>query len=323
MSEALDQVALFLQQFGRIAPAWLGLGILLHVASLTARTRAWRNIIAAALGGRTPWRAIFGAYLAGIGVNALTPARGGDLVKLFIAKRAVGRATYPALATTLVVETLFDFVAGSAIVLWAIQRGALSGSDVLPRIDWGWIGRHLFAALGMGVILAVGAALVGLTAWSRVRTFAGRLGQGFAVLGDPGRYLRAVVSWQASDWLLRLASAWAFLSAFGLGAGPREVLLVQVARSLATLLPFTPGGLGTKQALYVLILAGKAPTRTLLAFGVSMNLALEATNIFLGFIALALMLGTLRWRRRIEAEPGLRGRPPERSAALRSRTGIS
>ena len=320
MSEALDWVGVFFQRFGRLDPAWLALGVLLHVSSLTARTRAWRNIIAAAVGRPTPWRGVFGAYVAGIGLNALTPARGGDLVKLFLAKRTVERATYPTLVSTLVVETLFDFVAGSAIVLWAVQLGVVHRSDLLPRIDWGWLGRHPFAAIGIGAILAGGALFVALLAWTQVRTFASRLRRGFAVLGDPGYYLRAVVSWQAADWLLRLASAWAFLSAFGLGGGPRAVLFVQVARSVATLLPFTPGGVGTKQALYVLVLAGQAPTGTLLAFGISMNLALEAANVFLGLLALALMLRTLRWRKTIEAEPELRG-PGANGSAGRPRPG--
>jgi hypothetical protein len=69
---------------------------------------------------------------------------------------------------------------------------------------------------------------------------------------------------------------------------PQLALALPAGGRLATLLPFAPGGLGTKQALCVLVLAGKAPTGPLLAFGVAVNLTLEAANLLLGLIALAL-----------------------------------
>ena len=52
-------------------------------------SRAWRNTIAASYPDEpVPWIRIYAAYLAGVGVNAIMPFRGGDVVKLFLAHRA-------------------------------------------------------------------------------------------------------------------------------------------------------------------------------------------------------------------------------------------
>lgn len=67
----------------RPATLWLKTG---------ARTRAQRNILAAAYPDATiPWRDLFGAYLSGAGVNALLPARGGDVLRFYLLKRRIRR----------------------------------------------------------------------------------------------------------------------------------------------------------------------------------------------------------------------------------------
>ena len=44
---------------------------------------------------------IWGAYFAGYGFNAVIPARGGDVVRLFLTKSSVPNSSYPAVAATL------------------------------------------------------------------------------------------------------------------------------------------------------------------------------------------------------------------------------
>ena len=56
-------------------------------------SRAWRNTLAAAYPEeRVRWVSIYAAYLAGVGVNAVMPIRGGDAVSLFLAHRAIPAA---------------------------------------------------------------------------------------------------------------------------------------------------------------------------------------------------------------------------------------
>ncbi len=138
--------------------------------------------------------------------------------------------------------------------------------------------------------------------WLRFRwaDFKQRVKQGVAVLGDRRRYLRTVAAWQAADWTLRFVTIWFFLDAFGIEQSVRNVLLVQVTQSLATLVPISPGGIGTEQAFIVFVFEGSVSRAKLLAFSVGMKLTLTVTNAVAGFTALFLMLGHVRWRDVVE-----------------------
>ena len=66
--------------------------------------------------------------------------------------------------------------------------------------------------------------------------------------------------------------------------------------SLATLVPATPGGIGTEQALLVYAFRDVGVARsTLLAFSVGMKLTITVINVVIGFLAIFLTLGTVRY----------------------------
>ena len=120
----------------------------------------------------------------------------------------------------------------------------------------------------------------------------------------PTRYVRTVVVWQLGDWALRFATIWFFLGAFGIPQSVEHVVLVQATMSLATLVPATPGGIGTEQALLVYAFRGVGVARsTLLAFSVGMKLTITVVNVVVGFIAIFLTLGTVRYRSVVSAPP--------------------
>lgn len=106
----------------------------------------------------------------------------------------------------------------------------------------------------------------------------------------PRRYLSQVVVYQLLGWGCRVGGAYFFLEAFNVESSLRNALLVQVASSLSTLVPATPGGLGPRQALLIVLLAGAASPGTVLAFGVGMELALTAWNVLIGFGCLLVMV---------------------------------
>src|SRR2546428_11771412 len=118
---------------------------------LLFRAGAWQNIVRAAYPeARLRYRSAFGAYIAGVGVNSIAPARGGDLVKLYLVKHRVQEARYPTLASTLVVETIFDFVVAGALMIWALSIGVLPTHQVysrIPTVDWKFFLRHERATL--------------------------------------------------------------------------------------------------------------------------------------------------------------------------------
>ena len=135
----------------------------------------------------------------------------------------------------------------------------------------------------------------------RIRDFRREVGRGFAILSDRGRYLRQVVSWQALSWLLRLGAIYEFLRAFRLTPSLHNALVVQTVDSLSTLMPFTPGGAGTKQGLTVYALHERSASAEV-SFSVGMNIALVVVNVLVGFAVLFLMARTLRWRRITDAQ---------------------
>lgn len=306
MDQFFHAVEVFWDHLAAVHWDYLAVAVALHALKVVVRTFAWRNIIRAAFpGARVQRRTVIGAYLAGVGVNAIAPARAGDGVKLYMARHGIPGSNYATLASTLAVETLFDFFVASLLFLWALQLGVLPSLDVLPNlpnVDWTWILRHPRLGFVFGFVLAL-LALVGVTWLTRhIRELRQRLARGFAILGDKERYLTEVVSWQALSWAFRFASVWWFLKAFNVPATVENALLVLVVQSLATLLPFSPGGAGTQQGLAAYILRGKASTTALLSFSVGMNIATTAVNVLLGFGAILLTFRTIRWRRFVRPE---------------------
>jgi uncharacterized membrane protein YbhN (UPF0104 family) len=302
----VDAVQVFWHHLAAVRWTPLGIALALHLAKLVVRGLAWRNIVAAAYPG-TPVkrRSVLGAYVAGVGINAIAPARAGDLVKLYLVKRRLPGAAYPTLAPTLVVETLFDFLAAGSIFLWALTAGVVPSRQVLerlPTVDWSWPLAHPNVTIVVVAVLLLGLLLLGMRAGRRVEAFRAQVGRGFAILGDLGAYVRLVVSWQALSWVLRLGSIYCFLQAFRLTPSLHNALVVQTVDSLSTLMPFTPGGAGTKQGLTAYALRHEFSVGAVVSFSVGMNIALVVVNLLVGFTALFLMARTLRWRRLAQAQ---------------------
>lgn len=310
LSHALD---VFATHLGSIGWSALAAAAACHLLKMVARTRAWRNILAAAYpDAPVRWRGIFGAYAAGAATNAILPARGGDALKLFLTRRQIVGSSYPTLVATLVADTLADVVLSTALLLWALHLRVLPGLDVLPRlrsIDWSWAERDPHLALAVAVVVLLTGIVGALWARPRVSALAAQIRAGGAILRRPALYLRRVVAWQLIDWALRLATIYWLLRGFGLVASAHNVLLVQVTQSLSTVLPLTPAGIGTEQGLLVYVFSGKAAATKVLSFSVGMKVTLMTVNLVLGFAAIALMLRTLRWRRALAGhEPQLMDR---------------
>ena len=300
MGQVLDAIGAFFDGIASVEFTALGLAIVVHLLKTMCTSRAWRNAIDAAYRDQdVPWRPIYAAYLSGVGVNAIVPARAGDAVRLYLAHRAVPGSTYTTLASTLVVLSFFDMAMALTIFAYALTLGVLPGIGTLGALrgfDFGFFAANPEFSLVLALVLAI-LGLIGFQ-WARlhIAEFKLHVRQGFAVLADRTEYLRRVALWQAGDWSLRFLAIWFFLDAFGIPQTIRNVLLVQVTQSLATLVPISPGGIGTEQAFIVFVFEGAVSTAKLLSFSVGMKLTLIVTNIALGFSALFLTLGHTDWR---------------------------
>jgi uncharacterized membrane protein YbhN (UPF0104 family) len=250
-------------------------------------------------------RPVLGAYVAGVGLNSVAPARAGDVLKLVLVHNRIEGSTYSTLTPTLIVETLFDLFVAAGILIWALSQSVLPGLNVvkgpkLRSVDWHWPLQHPFPAITIGVVWITVIVLL-IWFWSkRVQNFKQRVAAGFAILKTPRQFVTGVVSWQALSWIFRVATVYFFLRAFHLPATAYTTALVLAVQSLSTLLPFTPGGVGTQQGLIVYVFRNQKVSKSLLvSFSIGMQIALTAFNVLLGLVALALMARTLRWKRLI------------------------
>lgn len=300
MGEVLHAIRVFFEQLAAVDFGLLGLAICAHLLKTMCTSRAWRNTLAASYPDQDiRWRSVYAAYLSAVGVNAVVPARAGDAVRLYLAHRAVPGSTYTTLASTLLVLSFFDMAMASLIFAYALTLGVLPGIGSLGRLpgfDFEFVANNPEFTLLLLLVLAI-FGVMGFF-WIRLHLdeFKLHVRQGAAVLSDRTEYARQVAAWQAGDWLLRFVAIWFFLGAFGVDQTIRNVLLVQVTQSLATLVPISPGGIGTEQAFIVYVFRGTVATSKLLSLSVGMKLTLITVNVIVGFTALFLTLGHVDWR---------------------------
>jgi uncharacterized membrane protein YbhN (UPF0104 family) len=254
-------VGVFFHHLAAVQWQFLGYAVACHVIKLVFRAGAWRAIINAAYpDARLKFRSAFGAYIAGVGVNSIVPARGGDVVKLYLVKHRIPESSYATLTPTLIIETMFDFVTAGLLLLWALTSGVLPTHQLysrIPTVDWKFFLRHEhFTAIALAVLLVLGVIAF---FWVRLKVdeFRAHVRQGFAILEDRPRFLRRVIAPQAISWVFRIASLYFFLRAFRVTANIHNALLAQVVDSLATLFPASPGGAGTKQGLTEFLFRGR------------------------------------------------------------------
>jgi uncharacterized membrane protein YbhN (UPF0104 family) len=289
----------FFENLSRIDWSALALALVFLLAMQLARAWAWRNVLRAAYPGEPiPFLQLGAAYLAGAGINAILPARAGDVTKVFLVKRQIPGSSYPAVTSSFLVQTVFDTTIGVLVLLYAITQGLLPEPPRLPNLpafEIAFWAEHPQVFLITVAVLLVAIAIGVYLLAHRVRRFWDRVKQGLAILTQPRRYLREVWAWQGAGWLCRFAAFWFFLEAFGIGGSVGNVLLVMSVQAISTIVPFTPGGAGAQQALLVATLHG--PSRAaVLSFSVGTQIAMAAWSVVLGFAAMILVFRTTDWR---------------------------
>ena len=293
-------ISAFLDHLGdtRLLPLLIGLG--LHSISLAVRARVWRNILRSAFPGRrVATGASFWAYMAGIGANAIAPFRGGDVVRVYAARRLLPGASVATIISTLVAETLFGLVVVAGLATWAITSGGLPPMMKLPdakAFEFSFYARHLWLVVGTEVLLGILAVVALRLAQRRVRALSRHIAAGFRVLNPPRAFLHVVALPQLVDWLLRGATAYAMLDAFGVHPTVRSAVLVLVIDSIATAVPIAPGGVGTQQALLAFVLAGTASQSQIFAYSVGQQAVITVANVAVGVVAMLRIFGSARVR---------------------------
>lgn len=278
-------------QFERVDPRLIALALAFHVANHVLRSLAWRNVLAAAYPEqRIPLVGIAAAYAIGVALNALVPGRGGDAVKVALARARIERSSITTIASTMAVVTLFDLVAATILVLCVCATGALPFAPSLPlpaTAHWPVVMLAIAVAAIAGALLARRAR----APLARVRM---KARQGGAILATPGLYLRRVAAVQAGAWGCRIAVVMLLLHAFGLQASVPVAALVMVLCGASTLVPLTPGGAGTQQVMLAYALGQAAGAAVVLSFSIGMQAGVTVVNATLGVGAAMVAFRTLR-----------------------------
>ncbi len=293
---------------------WLtALGVLLFVLNEVVRTRGWVTILRCAYPDcpQLRERDVQRAYLAGTGLNAVIPARGGDVVKLALVKRHIPEARWSTLVATFIPETLFETLFGIVLVGWMFARGFLPIPNELgefPAFDASFVIDH--PGLTMIILAAVGIAVVVVirVARRRGRATADRFRQGLKILGTPKRYLTGVVTWQALARLIRLGSLAAFMGAFHLPVTLETAVLVMAAQGAGRILPLGPASAGLRLAMlsygFVSVTGHQVDIAEITVFTFGVGALLGVTGLLIAGVVLLREFGTVSPRRAIAAARG-------------------
>lgn len=280
-----------LDRLGGLDGRFLAVALALQLANVGLRALAWRNVLVAAYPGtRVPVLGVGCAYAAGAALNGYVPARGGEGLKILLARTRIPGSSIATVAASTTVLVALDAALGSVVLLVAWQFGWTPAPAVpgLPAGAWAALAL-LAAAAAIGVALVARRRLGGPLA-----RLVQRIARGFAVLRQPSRYARDVVPAQLAAWACRIGVAFCLLAAFGLPATIQNAVLVVVVGGLSTLVPVTPGGAGTQQVLVAFALHGTVTTAAALSFSAGMQVGITAVNTLVGLTALMVIFRTLR-----------------------------
>jgi hypothetical protein len=290
---------------GRADVVLLLAAVSLHVCAQVSRGIAWRGVLSASWPGVTRRRAV-AWHLCGAGLTGVLSARGGDAVRIALAKRDLRDASWPALAGTLAAEGSFEGAFGLVIALVAVSVG-------VGTID----------AASPALVVAVAAVAVAATAAlatrsARVRRFVHEVGRGLAVLRRPRCWLCRVLPWQLLARALRLGALTCFLLAFGLPAAPAVVLAACVAQGSGAMLPLPGAGPAAVAAtlLVALPIAAGHPVdpAAVAALAIVQPVALTAVGVTISLGLFGALLGARTPRALVRAARSLRLRPAPAAA---------
>ena len=271
---------------------WLAASFLAFLGAFGCTVGAWRSALAAAGARLCPKQA---AARLGIGsmVNAFTPAKLGDAVKITLCARAIDApdrlwtagGTYAALA------------AARSLTLAALVVAA-SATHALPV----W---PVFVLVGTAA--AVALAATASTRFRRHHRIASFLA-GVGAFARDRRALGGVALWTVGMQLCRLGGTVAAAFAFGLPHPLLAALVILPALDLAGAVPLTPGSFGIGGGAVAVALASRGIGMTdALATGLAIQGVETLVSVTCGSLGLAYLVQPGERARRVATRVALVG----------------
>jgi hypothetical protein len=229
-------------------PVWVAAAMLIYTANLTIRAWRWQVILRPV--AAIPYPIVARALLVGYGLNAVMPARLGELFRAEFFKKTFGLSRVWGL-TSIVIERLIDGI----MVICCLGVGLLFAAAAKPNAGL------LIKVLVTGSVL-FGAALLAafFLSGSKMPRIIGRFPGISAQLAMVQQGLEILRTWRtlevvAITLIVYVADAltlWLLVKAVGLTPGFSDTLVLLGAASLSTLVPSGPAFLGTLQFGYAL-----------------------------------------------------------------------
>lgn len=288
----LDDV---LQAISHFRWTYLFWGLLSLTGGYTLRIVRWSTILRAA-GADVSSLACASPYLGSIALNNVLPMRLGDVVRALVFPSAIGVGKATATGS-LVMERLVDLM---TLLACTVMGLAVSSKVQLP--DWLASAAVSLALLG-GIALALVFFFSGiLSRWcsrlidgSWVRGYDRRiriimalrnlLGSFEAMSRIPvliSLFVLSILVWAGEAGLF-----WALLHGFGLEVGPETAVVVMAIVTLSTMIPSSPGYIGTFHlAAYIAISMLGGTTGQAASFAVLSHLGLWLPTTLAGALAI-------------------------------------
>ncbi len=281
--------------FAGTSSGWVAVGVAAFFLGYAARIARWRRMLALENPDIT-WGACAGPFFVSIAANNLLPFRAGDALRAFAFRRRLGVDAGPVLAT-LIVERLLDL-----LTLLAVLAGALllTGLDVSGILGLGLAGLLAVAGGVLAALLAPGlleplpravARAVGRLApgiGAKLETLVARIFTILKALGR-GRAMGPLLAWSGLAWALEGGVFVAAALALPALVEPAAAWLALPVGTLATLIPSTPGHIGTFDFFVAeaVKLVGEAPAAAA-AYALLVHAMIWLPPTLAGGVALAL-----------------------------------
>ena len=229
-------------------PFWVAAAMLVYALNLAVRAWRWQVILRPV--AAIPFPIVARALLVGYGLNAVMPARLGELFRAEFFKKTYGLSRVWGL-TSIVIERLFDGIT----VIGCLGFGLLFAAAARPNAGL-LINVLVTGGVLFGVVLVAAFCLSGSVMSRIVGRFPGLSGrmamvqQGFQILRT-WRTLE-VVGITLIIYVPDALTLWFLVKAVGLTLGFSDTLVLLGAASLSTLVPSGPAFLGTLQFAYAL-----------------------------------------------------------------------
>jgi glycosyltransferase 2 family protein len=283
--------------FTGLAPAWLLLALALLAADYALRILRWWWMLRS-LAPALPARACAWPYLASIAVNNVLPFRAGDVLRAFGFRRQLQSPAMRVLGT-LVLERLLDMT--TLLALFFVGLLAVP-TELFPRaitLSAAWLAGT--TALTLAALLLLAPRLPAMMQWVAeqpalaARGWSERIGhwgqsfaESFGILRRPADVL-ALFGLSFAIWLLEAALFAVIALAFAAPSGPLGGLFAMATGTLSTLIPSSPGYVGTFDYFTLTAFAAYGVPEAdaaAIAFTVHAVLWLPLTVLGLGWLAL-------------------------------------